>query len=183
MVTVIFFDAAGAARDNAYGYCITLPIEAPDLSFLKTLILPMGVPVLSSLQMLTPVAATLTVWSVAIVVFHPFRPKPVKLLVDVGLVYADSVTVSGCCSVLYIVKKTVEVLLVDELPSLEVASALSTGIAIGYAGPLDVAEPLETDEPPGMGSTTTVVVPVTNESDAGGDLSANQRVVPLSTEK
>lgn len=41
-------------------------------------------------------------------VFHPLEPSPAKIRVDLGTVYVVSVRVSVTCSVVTIVKKTVE---------------------------------------------------------------------------
>lgn len=91
--------------------------------------------------------------------------------------------VSVACSVVTIVKKTVEKL---------VAAAGASGTAevgLGRETPLDVATPPEVVRPlevktlPGVGSTTTVVVPVTKASVTGGVLSPSQTVVPFSLVK
>ena len=60
---------------------------------------------------------------------------------------------------------------------------------LGRETPLDVATPAEVVRPlevktlPGIGSTTTVVVPVTKASVAGGVLSPSQMMVPFSSVK
>lgn len=116
--------------------------------------------------------------------FHPLDPSPAKVRVDVGTVYVVSVTVSVICSVLKRVKKMVEKVV-------DVAGASST-VEVGPLGggiPLDVAKTAGLIRLPDVtrllciGSTTTVVVPVTKASVAGGVLSSSQAVVPFSSEK
>ena len=92
----------------------------------------------------TPLAVgpTLTVWSVVSELFHPLDPRPVKVRVDVGDVYVVSVMVSVNCSVLSIVKKTVE--------KLVMAAGASTTAEVGPLGmgtPLDIATPAEVVRP------------------------------------
>lgn len=116
--------------------------------------------------------------------FHPLDPSPAKARVDVGTVYVVSVTVSVICSVLKMVRKMVEnVVGVAGASSTVEVGPLVRGTPLDVAKPAESIRPLEVTRLLWIGSTTTVVVPVTKASVAGGVLSPSQAVVPFSSEK